>query len=493
MLLSKLVENIIDTSIPDFIVKGITNDSRRVKPGYIFVLLNDKNKKYINDAHHNGAKAIISSLKENIKNNIFISSPYDIYHKLASKYYAKQPKNIVGVTGTNGKTSVSNICRDLVESAGLPCARIGTLGLYPSIFKYNAFNTTPNASDLHRTLDILSNINIEHVAMEVSRHGVDSKRAHSVRFTVAAFTHLIPDHPDAYGTMDSHFRSKKKLFTDLLTSDGVLVLNADVPEYEKLCNAAKGRLVISYGRKAEDIILVSQKLNKKGQEIEYIVNGVLHTTLLPLYGVYQAHNALCAIAIMKAFGINNFKMGAIKQVPGRMQTIDNHLGIHIFVDYGVSPETLEQNLKSIRYHFCGIKNPGLETSLKNSEVKSRYSFSGKIILVLSQKGKVYTGKIPSMGKIANDLADHVIVCDGDPRTEDPAIMRKQILASVPHGIEIGNRKEAILYGVNLANPGDVVLIAGKGHEYSQFYGGRALNISDAEALKEILKSKLSSL
>ncbi len=453
--LSELLTGILDGFV-DVEVKGLTSDSRKVKAGFVFFALSEFANQFIPEARKNGAVAIIANSNKDC-NVISASQPKKIYHKIASRFYKQQPKTIVAVTGTNGKTSVVNFCHQLWGSMNLRAASIGTIGVVggSTAKNYKASLTTPDSADLHCILDDLAREDISCVAIEASSHGIDQYRAHSVKLKAAGFTNISHDHYDYHGDASSYFTAKARLFSEILSSDGVAVLNLDIPEYHSLRKHVGNRSVISYGSKSGDIQLLDQQPEQNGQTLSLNINGRKQEVFLPIIGKFQASNILCAIALVIASGEDKFQLDCIRAVNGRMQLLERN-GYRGVIDYAHTPDALKNALLSLRWH-----------------VKA-----GRIILVFGCGGDRDRKKRAIMGSIANELADVVIVCDDNPRTENPTQIRAEILSCCKKAFEIGDRKSAIMQAVNEAKAGDIVLIAGKGSETIQMIGKQKVPFND---------------
>lgn len=442
-------------------VSGVTADSRQVKKGFLFAALPGSKAKgtdFISDAILHGAQIILadksSQLPEGAEGVSLITdkNPRQAFAKLAAKFYKLQPKTIVAVTGTSGKTSTVSFVQQIWNlSSVTKCASLGTLGLLaPGIKRYGSL-TTPDTQSLHADLADLASTGIQHLAMEASSHGLDQYRLDGVKVTIAGYTNLSRDHLDYHKDMDEYFEAKARLFSEVMQKNGVAVLNADDEYFEKLKNICEksGHRIISFGRAGDNIKIMDRDAKPDGQNISILIEGKEYQVLLPLVGEFQAMNALCALGLVLAEDNNPDKyvpmLAELTGVVGRLQLVSGHpQGAAIYVDYAHKPAALETVLKTLRPHTLG-----------------------KLFCVFGCGGNRDQGKRALMGKIANNLADVVIVTDDNPRYEDADDIRAQIMATVPKAREIGDRAEAIKIAIQELSEGDVLVVAGKGHEQGQ--------------------------
>jgi UDP-N-acetylmuramyl-tripeptide synthetase/UDP-N-acetylmuramoyl-tripeptide--D-alanyl-D-alanine ligase len=370
---------------------------------------------------------------------------------------------MTAVTGTNGKTSTATFLRQLWEYLGVPAASIGTLGLIAPGINAPSRGTTPDPVSLHTMLADMANAGVEHLCMEASSHGLDQYRLDGVRLSAAAFTNITRDHMDYHHTPEAYFAAKRRLFSDLLPADGTAVLNADDAAFAPLKEIAEGRgiRVLSYGEAAEDICLERREPSISGQRLHLRVMGTQEVVDLPLAGKFQAENAMAALGLALACGAEQqaavAALAHLQGVPGRMEKVGEVNGASVFVDYAHTPDALEVVISALRPHV-----------------------SGKLMVVFGCGGDRDAGKRPLMGAIAERLADRVIVTDDNPRSEDAAEIRRQVLTGCPSAKAIGDRRRAIAEAVNALQPGDILLIAGKGHESGQTIGAYVLPFDDRD-------------
>lgn len=478
MLLSELLKVAkINTKIAqDIEILGLAVDSRKVQKGDLFAVFTDSeetNLKYANNAIENGAVVILTnekSLQVSVP-VLSVKHPAQAFGLMNVFFYTPQPENLVAVTGTNGKTSTVAFVRQLWEYAGIKGASFGTLGIESKEFSEYTGWTTADSVTLSKDLNKVASMGITHVAIEASSHGLSLDRMYGLKFSAVGFTNITQDHLDYHGNMENYFQAKMKLFTDYAKNGGVAVINADIAEFAKIkaiCEEKKLK-VLSYGNKGEDLQLIEQNLHKTGQDLITKVLGEKYTLNLDITGAFQAMNALCALGLAIGAGMDAKTaieaMKCLKNPIGRMELVATTAkGASIFVDYAHTPDGIENALASLRHH---TKN--------------------KLWIAFGCGGNRDKTKRPIMGKFANDLADVVIVTDDNPRFEESAEIRKEIMAAVPNAIEIGDRESAIRYAIANAGADDVVLLAGKGHEEGQIIQGKILPFNDRLKVLEIIK------
>jgi UDP-N-acetylmuramoyl-L-alanyl-D-glutamate--2,6-diaminopimelate ligase len=461
----------------DLDIRGLTADSRAVEPGFLFAALPGTKlhgKVFIGEAVKRGAAALLidDSAALMALHREFPGVPVLVdpnprrrLAEMAARFYAPQPKTLVAVTGTNGKTSVAAFTRQIWQYAGRRAASVGTLGIVGPDFERAGALTTPDPVSLHRELQGLARQAIDHVALEASSHGLDQFRLDGLDVSVAAFTNLSRDHLDYHGTMDAYLAAKARLFGELMPRGRAAVLNADVPEFDALSRLCRSRshAVYAYGTGARtELRLVSARPAAAGQELDLKVLGRGYTVSLPLVGRFQAMNALAALGLALATGVPRDaaveSLARLAGAPGRVQHVTSHPnGAPIFVDYAHTPDALENVLTALRPH-C----------------------RGRLVVLFGAGGDRDAGKRPVMGEIATRLADVVIVTDDNPRGEDPAAIRRAILAAAPGAHEVGDRGEAIAFAIHMLRPDDLLVLAGKGHERGQIVGDVTYPFEDAE-------------
>jgi UDP-N-acetylmuramoyl-L-alanyl-D-glutamate--2,6-diaminopimelate ligase len=461
----------------EHLVLGISADSRTVQPGFVFFALSgvqQNGASFIGAAITAGAIAIVTedetaTPSDDTLCRIVTKNARLLLAETAAKFYPMQPEILVAVTGTAGKTSVAEFTRQIFEACGHEAASLGTIGVIRNGSSDYGTLTTPDPVRLHATLDHLARDGVTHLAMEASSHGLDQFRLDGVRLKAAAFTNLGHDHLDYHATSEAYLAAKIRLFDTVLPVNGVAVVNTDSPEGLIVLDHAKqrGLSCLTVGLTAKDMRLVSVKEQGFDQVLVVEWQGKRHDILLPLAGGFQASNALIAATL--ALGVGEREeavfdaLRGLNGVKGRLERVGLHSGGLILVDYAHKPDALEQVLFTLR-----------------PMVK------GKLICIFGCGGDRDRGKRPLMGEIAARLADSVIVTDDNPRSENPDSIRQSILARCPGARDIGDRFEAIKAGMAMIEPGDVMVIAGKGHETGQIIGNHTLPFSDHDTVRRLM-------
>ena len=463
-------------------ITGLTSDSREVRAGYLFAAFPGTKldgRQFIEEAIKKGATAILAPEGTTINSKTAVvledKNPRRCFAKMAAAFFGKQMDVIVAVTGTNGKSSTVNFCRQMWQSMEHAAACLGTIGITAPGINRPGSLTTPDPLTLHAEIAELEASGVTHLAIEASSQGLDQYRLDGVRITAAGFTNLTRDHLDYHGTMEKYLESKLRLFSEVVADSGVAVINSDTP-YSSAVRAvcAKRDLrVIEYGKKAKDIHLAKQRPLPDGQFIELIVFGERYELELPLVGDFQASNALCALGLVLAEDPDNrllhmqgiYALERLQSVRGRLELAAKHPnGAPIYVDYAHTPDGLETMLKALKPH------------------------TPKHLHVVFGGGDRDKGKRPMMGEIATRIADKVIVTDDNPRTEDAATIRSEIMRAATKATEIPGRREAIRIAIHHLGPDDVLVIAGKGHEQGQIVGKDILPFDDvSEARNAVLE------
>jgi UDP-N-acetylmuramoyl-L-alanyl-D-glutamate--2,6-diaminopimelate ligase len=458
-------------------IRGLSADSRRIEPGYLFAALpgaRADGRAYIIDALKRGASAILAPLDTELPPEIgrtpviLDDNPRRRLALMAARFYRKQPKTIAAVTGTSGKTSTAHFARQLWTLLGFRAGSLGTLGVVAPGHDNPGALTTPDPIELHRLLAELAQGGIDHLAMEASSHGLDQYRLEGVKLKAAAFTNLTHEHLDYHGTMARYFRAKARLFEQLLPANGTAVLNADSDQFEPLLAICKRRGIatIAFGKTGKDLTLLDRTLLPEGQRLVLDVFGRRAELMFPVAGGFQAYNALTALGLVIGSGADPVRATAelsrLSGVHGRIELVARHpSGATILVDYSHKPEALRTILNELR------------PLARN-----------RLIVVFGCGGDRDRAKRPVMGQIASELADLVIVTDDNPRSEDPAAIRAEIMAGAPQAREIGDRALAIQTAVNELEAGDLLVIAGKGHETGQIVGSVTHPFDDAEVARD---------
>lgn len=464
-------------------IAGLTSDSRQVKPGFLFAALPGSRadgRDFIGGAIERGAVAILAPPGADDRGTaadlnrrgiplIVDENPRRRFALMAARFFSDQPSTVAAVTGTNGKTSVVWFLRQIWAGLGHKAASLGTLGLHAPNVQISGRLTTPDPVQLHRTLARLKVTGVEYLALEASSHGLAQHRLDGVRIAAAAFTNLSRDHLDYHGSADAYLLAKARLFSDLVADDGSAVLNADAPHAADMEAIAerRGLRILTFGARGRDIRLDGIEAVGDGQRLTVTVGGETNQVLLPLVGDFQAWNALSALGLAVATGADTraalATLETLVGVPGRLEQVARmNSGASVYVDYAHSPDALASVLRALRPQAWG-----------------------KLFVVFGCGGDRDQGKRPEMGRIAAELADRVVVTDDNPRGEAPADIRRQILAACPGAIEIGERAEAIAFAISELEAGDVLVVAGKGHETGQTIGDRVLPFDDAEVARAV--------
>jgi UDP-N-acetylmuramoyl-L-alanyl-D-glutamate--2,6-diaminopimelate ligase len=465
-------------------VKGLSVDSRAVKPGDLFFALagsKTDGSRFIDAAISSGAVAVAGDHAPagGLRVPFVVTpNPRRALALAAARFYPRQPATIAAVTGTSGKTSVAAFTRQIWERLGHASASIGTIGLVsPKRSVYGSL-TTPDPIALHRQLDEITGDGVTHLAFEASSHGLDQFRLDGVRIAAGGFTNLTRDHMDYHPDEAHYLAAKLRLFRDLVVPDGVAVISADHDCSQDVIDAARASAlrIITVGRNTdgagEGIRLVEASVEGFAQKLTLEHRGRKHAIKLPLVGEFQIENALVAAGLAIGTGSEPGAVFAalehLEGAKGRLERVGEHNGAPIFVDYAHKPDALAKALQALRPYA-----------------------KRKLVVIFGAGGDRDAGKRPIMGAIAAGNADHVIVTDDNPRSENPATIRAAILAAAKGASDIGDRAEAIKAGIAALQPGDALLIAGKGHETGQIVGDKVLPFSDHEAVAAALAARVA--
>lgn len=451
-------------------ITGMTADSRAVKPGFLFAGLAGSRAdgaRFVADALARGAAAVLVGADAELPETVPVpvvrdADPRRRFALMAATLYAPQPETIVAVTGTAGKTSVAAFCRQIFAAAGKRSASVGTLGVATAAgIRYGSL-TTPDPVTLHADLAGLAAEGITHVAIEASSHGLEQRRLDGVRLAAGAFTNLGRDHLDYHPTVEAYLAAKLRLFETLLPDGAPAVLDPIEPMASRVARAVRerGLPLLTVGREGKTLRLLDAVREGTGQRLTIAAEDGRHTVLLPLLGGFQVANALVAAGLAVAVGVAPAAALAalehLEGAPGRLDLVGRTRdGAPVFVDYAHKPDALDAVLTTLR------------------ALTDR-----RLVVVFGAGGDRDRGKRPLMGAVAARLADAVIVTDDNPRSEDPATIRRAILEAAPGAREIPDRGEAIETAVKMLERGDVLVIAGKGHEPGQIVGDRVLPFSD---------------
>jgi UDP-N-acetylmuramoyl-L-alanyl-D-glutamate--2,6-diaminopimelate ligase len=472
----------------EHIITGINFDSKKIKKGEAFFAIKGSKfdgNEYIEDALKAGASLIFSDSKSHKDNTsiVYVEDASAALIIAAEIFYPKTPENLIAVTGTNGKTSVVSYCQQLFALLDKESASLGTIGLVCSnksiTTKFNADQykalTSADILTFRQILNYLAENNINNLAFEASSHGIDQQRLGNLQVQAAAFTNFSQDHLDYHETMGNYLNAKLKLFTSHLVKEGIAIISSEISEinYIKKFFNKSNINYLTVGTTGKMKIYSADQL-MTGQNLAFSYEGKDYNFQTEIIGSFQASNLLIAAALVHRFNIASMdeiieKIPLVKAVKGRLERItqiDDHF--HVFVDYSHTPESLEKAL---------------------IELKKIKPARGKLIVVFGCGGNRDVGKRPLMGEVSKH-ADIQIVTNDNPRFEDSSIIRKQILAAVPQAKEIGDRTLAITTAVNMLEHGDILLIAGKGHEDYQIIGDAKIPLDDSKIARSALESKV---
>ena len=463
----------LDGAAAEQTVTGFAIDHRKIAPGTIFGAFQGaafNGEDFIDEAIAAGAIAIVARPEAKVSGAVHIADtvPRRLFAQLAAKYFRPFPQHIAAVTGTNGKTSTAELTRQLWRMAGHHAASIGTLGITTASDQAKTGLTTPDIVTFLSNMAGLSREGVTHTIFEASSHGLSQYRSEGVPVSVAAFTNLSRDHLDYHGTMEDYFEAKMRLFDEVVDENGTAVIWADDIWSDKVVERVKKREIrlITVGEKGKGIQLLSRQPTQLGQTLELRIQGDVTKVKLPLIGAYQAANVLVAAGVVMASGgdVEDVlaHMARLQPVRGRLErAVITKSGAPVYVDYAHTPDGLKAAIAALRPHT-----------------------KGKLVTVFGAGGDRDKGKRPEMGAIAVADSDITIVTDDNPRSEDPGLIRADIMAGAPGAHEIGDRRYAIAFAIEHAEPDDIVLIAGKGHEQGQIIMGRVLPFDDVEVARE---------
>jgi UDP-N-acetylmuramoyl-L-alanyl-D-glutamate--2,6-diaminopimelate ligase len=458
---------------PPIEIAGLTADSRQVAPGYLFAALpgaRDDGARYIADAVTRGAAAVLARTGTAWPHGVparpllLDAEPRRALALAAAAFHGAQPETIAAVTGTNGKTSTVDFLRQILSHLGRLAASIGTLGIIGPAGRVGDSLTTPDPVALHAALADLTREKITHAALEASSHGLAQFRLDGVRLAAAGFTNLTRDHLDYHGSMAEYRAAKLRLLHDLLPQDAPAVVSTTL---DATTRAQIARKILTAGEGGDFARLENWRALPDGQAMSVMLDGVRRDLVLQLAGKFQADNALLAAALAVAMGEDSARvldaLAALRPVRGRMEfSARLRSGAAAYVDYAHTPDALDRLLTALRPHA-----------------------TGRVILVFGAGGDRDPGKRPLMGAAAR-AADVAIVTDDNPRSEDPGKIRAAVMAGHGTAIDGGDRRTAIAMALHMAQRGDVVAVAGKGHEPGQEIAGHVHPFDDATVIREIV-------
>jgi len=457
-------------------IAGLAVDSRQVAPGYLFAALpgvNTDGARFIADALSRGAAAILAPEGTQTEIDAPVMTDPDPRRRLAlmaARFFGAQPKTAVAVTGTNGKTSVASFLRQLWAEEGLRAASLGTIGVVSPSGTQTLRHTTPEPIEIHGILASLAKDGVTHLALEASSHGLQQRRLDGVMLAAGAFTNISRDHLDYHASFEDYFAQKLRLFRDLLPPGASAVVDMDSEASARVVDAAKSRglTLITVGREGETLRLVSIGVDGFAQVLGIEHDGKRYDVRLPLVGDFQAANALVAAGLAMVTGASAAdvlpRLATLQGARGRLDLAGMAPGgAPIFVDYAHTPDALAKALQALRPYVAN-----------------------RLLVVFGCGGDRDKGKRPQMGAAAVAGSDLAIVTDDNPRSEAPAVIRREILAAAPGAVEIGDRAQAITEAVAMLKKGDVLLVAGKGHEIGQTIGTTVIPFSDHDAVAAAL-------
>lgn len=459
-------------------ITGLTADSRHVENGFLFAAFSGTNTdgaRFVEDAVHRGAGAILISEAATLESDLpvpvlKVSAPRSIFAKMAATFYSRQPSCIVAITGTNGKTSVASFVRQIWQAAGHRAASLGTVGLVTPKRRVPGALTTPDPVTLHKLLAELDGEGVTHLALEASSHGLQQQRLDGVVMQAGAFTNISRDHMDYHKDFEDYRLQKSKLFSSVLSAGNTAVvdLREDESDFMRETALNNGLEVLTIGTEAADIRILDITEGQADQSIRLRFRERDYRTTLPLIGRFQVANALTAAGLCIATGVDaGLAFDAVSRLQGEIGRLEfvgqSRTGGRVFIDYAHTPDALGSALSALRPYV-----------------------RGKLVVVFGCGGDRDQGKRSEMGRIASSEGDRVIVTDDNPRSENPAQIRSEIMGGTSGAVEIGDRHEAIATAISSLEAGDILLVAGKGHETGQIVGDKTLPFSDHEAVQEVL-------
>jgi len=463
--------------VDDVEVTGFALDHRQVARGNVFGAFAGarfNGEDFIADAVQRGAVAVVARPEARVEGarHLAAAEPRKAFADFAAKYFAPYPDTIVAVTGTNGKTSSVEMTRQLWRMAGHRAASIGTLGVTTADDQVKTGLTSPDIVTFLANMAGMRRMGISHVAYEASSHGLDQFRAEGVPVKAAAFTNLSRDHLDYHPDMDAYFAAKMRLFDEVVAADGTAVVWADDARSAQVIARVRSRglTLVTVGKAGETIRLVARTSTLLGQTLTLAHAGREHRLTLPLIGAYQAANVLVAAGLVLATGgswdSTLLGLARVAPVSGRLErAVITRAGAPVYVDYAHTPDAIDAAVAALRPHVAN-------------------DAGGRLIIVFGAGGDRDEGKRAAMGAVAARLGDVIVVTDDNPRGEDPAAIRRAVLSGAPGATEIGDRREAIGAALAMAGSGDIVLIAGKGHEQGQIVGDQVLPFDDVTVARE---------
>jgi UDP-N-acetylmuramoyl-L-alanyl-D-glutamate--2,6-diaminopimelate ligase len=463
-----------DTSLE---VSGITKDSREVREGDLF-LVTESSERFVDEARRRGAVAVASERRfyDSFRSSIIINDMKRAAGLIASRFYGFPSDNlfVAGITGTNGKTTTAYLVESILERAGKAAGVVGTISHRFGGKVFQAKNTTPGAIELHGLLREMCDGGTRYVAMEVSSHALKQGRVEGIQFDAAVFTNLTHDHMDYHKSLEDYRCSKGLLFSHYLKESRkapkYAILNKDDPNASGFVPEEPARTLYYSLTSSGDAHLDAYQEDLSGLRLEVSLMGTRFSLTSPLVGLFNASNVLAACLVGHVMGLSpktiGDGIGALKGVPGRLERVKSDVGRALFIDYAHTPDALQKVLEMLR----------------------RLKGKGRLIVLFGCGGDRDREKRPIMGRIASQLADFTIITSDNPRSEDPAAIIAEVRAGFPGNAlcVVEDRKQAIAEGVRMTGEGDILLIAGKGHENYQIVGTEIHHFSDREVIEEVL-------
>jgi UDP-N-acetylmuramoyl-L-alanyl-D-glutamate--2,6-diaminopimelate ligase len=454
-------------------VTGFAIDHRKVAPGTVFGAFQGarfNGEDFIPTAIGAGAVAIVARPEARVEGAVHVPAdePRRAFAQLAARFFKPFPGTVIAVTGTNGKTSNVELTRQLWRMAGHHAASIGTLGVTTGDDRVTTGLTTPDVVTFLSNMAGLAREGVTHAAFEASSHGLSQYRTEGLPVQAAAFTNFTRDHLDYHGTMETYFEAKMRLFDEVVAPDGTAVVWTDDAKSDEVVRRCRARSLklITVGARGDRLRLIGRETTQLGQKLTVETEGRTQSVNIPLIGAYQAANTLTAAALVLATGGDLehtlANIGRLQPVRGRLErAVITRAGAPVYVDYAHTEDALQSAIEALRPHA-----------------------KGRLITMFGAGGDRDRGKRPQMGRVAMRMSDLVIVTDDNPRGEDPAAIRRDILAGAPGAREVPGRREAIAETVAMAGPNDIVLLAGKGHEQGQIVGDQVLPFDDVQVARE---------
>ncbi len=482
MKLSKLAGGTLPGVNREIDITGLTADSREVRPGYLFAALpgtKADGAQFIPAAISAGAAAVLATPDAQVPGGVAVirdGAPRARLAQMAATFHGRQPMTLTAVTGTNGKTSVASFLHQIWRAQGLSAGSVGTLGIQSSVHSRPLRHTTPDPVALHAILDDLAARGVTHCVLEASSHGLAQHRLDGARLAAAAFTNISRDHLDYHPDFESYFAAKMRLFTELLAPGAPAVIDIDRPEGARVAQVAQARglAVWTVGQQGEAISYSAPRPDGFGQRVDFTHDGAVYPVTLPLAGTFQVANAATAAGLALATGSDPqavfAALGSLHGAQGRME-LTGHApsGGGIFIDYAHTPDALDAALSALR-PFA----------------------RGNVAVVFGCGGERDRGKRAEMGAIAQQRAERIYITDDNPRGEDAAVIRQEIMRAAPGARDVPDRREAIATAIAELGRDDVLLIAGKGHETGQIIAGRTYPFCDREAVLQVLSAQAPS-